>query len=83
MTVTSHPGDFVYRSFGSQEPCGVYMVAEPDQLVVVEIDYSDVPCSEEGLVVVSIREKRLTTNVTFYNVISKLIISLSHLGILQ
>ena len=50
--VTSKRGLFYHESDGKQKsPCGVYIFAEPDEVIEVEIEELEVTCST-GLVVV-------------------------------
>lgn len=44
MTVASRPGRYIYQSTGEGSTCGVYLAANPDQLVEIELEHTDVPC---------------------------------------
>ncbi|XP_059084223.1 corticotropin-releasing factor-binding protein-like [Tigriopus californicus] len=51
MTVASQPGHYIYQSNGEASTCGVYLAANPDQLVEIELEETDVPCDGSLLVV--------------------------------
>ena len=55
MTVSSEEGQYLYKSKGpnSDQLCGLYLMAPPDKMIFLHIDYLNVPCEPEGLVVVS------------------------------
>ena len=52
MTVSSNQeGVWEFRSDGSPETCGLYLVTNPDMLIELEILENDIDC-QSGLVVV-------------------------------
>eukprot|EP00095_Tigriopus_kingsejongensis_P011020 maker-scaffold109_size355148-snap-gene-0.14 protein:Tk11020 transcript:maker-scaffold109_size355148-snap-gene-0.14-mRNA-1 annotation:"corticotropin-releasing hormone binding protein" len=50
MTVSSQPGHYTFQSVGEAVTCGVYLVAEPDQVVEIEFKGVDIPCDGSLLV---------------------------------
>lgn len=53
MKVVSKAGKYFVSSTGQTETCGIYMVANADEVVEVEVEVLDVSCENQGLVVVS------------------------------
>lgn len=57
MTVTSEKGHYYYKardSFGLESyTCGVYLLADPDEVIQVHFDYIDMPCENNDIVSVS------------------------------
>lgn len=58
MTVTSEKGHYYYKA--SREnydlesgTCGVYLMANPDEIIQIHFDYIDMPCENNDVVSVS------------------------------
>lgn len=54
MLVGLEEGTYFYKSRGTGEVCGVYLLSQPDEAVQVSFDYLNVDCDSDGLVSVSI-----------------------------
>ncbi|KAK8721991.1 hypothetical protein OTU49_012415 [Cherax quadricarinatus] len=50
MLVGLEEGTYFYKSRGTGDVCGVYLLSQPDQAVQVTFDYLDVDCEADGLV---------------------------------
>ena len=58
MTVTSEKGHYYYKapreSYGLERyTCGIYLMANPDEIIQVHFDYVDMPCESNDIVSVS------------------------------
>ena len=57
MTVSSNQeGLWEFRSDGSPETCGLYLVTNPDMLIELEIIENDIDCQSGMVVVIFIRK---------------------------
>lgn len=58
MTVTSEKGHYYYKasreSYSMESvTCGVYLMANPDEVIQIHFDYIDMPCQNNDIVSVS------------------------------
>ncbi len=51
----SLPGEYVYKSKGDEDVCGMYIIGLPHQLIEINFDYFDIACDSGGLLAVSIK----------------------------
>lgn len=54
ITVASEEGQYFFKGDTGGEVCGLYLLTDPDRRVHLSIDYLDIPCSQGGLVSVSV-----------------------------
>ena len=60
MTVSSNQeGLWEFRSDGSPETCGLYLVTNPDMLIELEIIENDIDCQSGMVVVIFIRKYQI------------------------
>ncbi|ODN06056.1 Corticotropin-releasing factor-binding protein [Orchesella cincta] len=50
VKITLDEGIFHYKSRGSSRTCGLYLISDPNKLIVVTIEYLDVLCQGGGLI---------------------------------
>lgn len=51
MFIAADPGSFIYNSkTDSDEVCGIYFLAGPDQKIEINFLTFDVPCEHRGLI---------------------------------
>ncbi|KAK8384809.1 hypothetical protein O3P69_014392 [Scylla paramamosain] len=50
MLVGLEEGTYYYKSRGTGDVCGVYLLSQPDEAVQVSFDYLNVDCESDGLV---------------------------------
>ncbi|XP_063585804.1 corticotropin-releasing factor-binding protein-like [Penaeus indicus] len=50
MLVGLEEGTYFYKSRGTGDVCGVYLISQPDEAIQVSFDYLDVDCDVNGLV---------------------------------
>ena len=72
MTVSSSEEEvWEYRSDGTDQTCGLYLVTNPDMLIEVEIIQLDVDC-DNGLLVVEILISALFNILEYFKIFSLL-----------
>ena len=61
--MTSEEGTYFVQSSGTEETCGIYVVADPDIVIDISLKKLSIDCNSGGLISVSNKSQKRKTQV--------------------